>query len=67
MDKTIVVFRKRTGISPSLKKLDIGESLKIYANVDSVRACIVRLNRQGRKYSGSVKGLDKGIIVTRLR
>lgn len=47
--------------------MQIGESLKFSANRDTIRMYIGRLNKEGRQYTGSVKGLSKDIVVTRLK
>lgn len=59
-----IVLRDGTALTP---KYVIGESLKFSANRDTIRMYIGRLNKEGRQYTGSVKGLSKDIVVTRLK
>ena len=68
MELTTVRYRKSKikSLASILRDMQIGESLKFSANRDTIRMYIGRLNKEGQ-YTGSVKGLSKDIVVTRLK
>ena len=69
MELTTVRYRKSKikSLASILRDMQIGESLKFSANRDTIMMYIGRLNKEGRQYTGSVKGLSKDIVVTRLK